>query len=166
MSIFTFYKPSRTAGMSLIEILIGAAIISVGILAVINAYSLYVKYALNHDRGVQSTYLLEEGLEAMTLMRDDSWTTHIAPLTASTSYPLYFSGTAWSIGTTTEYIDGVFFRTVAVYNVVRESGTDKIGATGTADVNTKKVTVTVAYRESEGTTTESLSKYLLNIYSN
>ena len=151
--------------MSLVEILIGASIISIGMLALIDAYTLYVKYALLHDKDVQTAYLLEEGLEAVTLLRDQSWTANIAPLAASTTFSLYYNGTTWTKGTTTEYIDGTFVRNF-VLNSVTRNGSDQISASGTTDPNTRKVTVTISYPQGGGTTTQSLSKYITNLYAN
>jgi Tfp pilus assembly protein PilV len=153
-------------GMSIIEVLIGCAIIAIGIISIINTYSIYVKYALNHDKQVQIAYLLEGGLEAVSLMRDQSWTSNIVPIgTATTS--LYFNGTTWTISSTTnEYIDGIFVRNIKVTPVSRDTTTGKISSSGTADSWTRLVTVYVSYVLNNSTTTESLSKYLVNIYNN
>lgn len=156
----------KTAGMSLVEIVIGASIITVGIMALISTHSLYIKYALTHDKDVQVVYLLEEGLEAVSFLRDKGWTANIFPLTASTTYHLYYDGTSWTRGTTTEYIDGTFVRNFAVYDVFRNNSTQQISSSGALDPNTKKVTVNVSYLQGTGTTTQSLSKYITNLYAN
>jgi hypothetical protein len=153
-----FQKKCGKRGIGLIEALIGCSIIAVGIIALIDTYTIYVKYALANDKEVQVTYLLEEGLEALTLLRDANWTT-ISSLTASTTYPLYFDGSSFAIGTTSEYVNGIFLRNFAVYNVYRD-GSDQIASSGTLDPNVRKATVFVSYSQSGATTTRSLSKYL------
>lgn len=152
--------------MGLVEIVVGCAIITAGILALIYSYGTYVKFALTNDQKIQATYLLEEGLEALTLRRDDDWATNIAGLTASTTYALYFNGTTWTLSSTTqEYVDGGFWRSFAVYNVSRDTSDQIVTSGGTNDANTRKVTVFVSYLTAPGvgTTTLSLSKYLSNI---
>jgi Tfp pilus assembly protein PilV len=152
-------------GMSILEVLIGATIITVGILALITAYNVYVKYALSNDKKVQATYLLEEGIEVVTLLRDSSWTNFIVPMgTATTS--LYWNSSSWRVSSTTnEYIDSFFVRNVKLSAVNRDAN-GRIASSGTNDADTRLVTVTVSYPDRNGTTTETLSKYLMNIYSN
>lgn len=154
------------SGLGLVEVLIGASIIVVGILAILVTHSTYVKYALSHDEEVQSTYLLEEGIEAMTLLRDTSWSANIVPISTSATTSLYFNGTAWTMSSTTnEYIDGIFTRNVRVYAVNRDVN-GKIADVGTNDPDTRKIVVTLTYPERTGTTTESITKYLVNMYAN
>ena len=160
----TLHK-TKNAGVSIIEVVIGTTIITVGLLALANAFNLYVKYALTHDKKVQATYLLEEGIEAVSLLRDESWATHIATLTPATTYYLYFNGTDWRLGSTPEYIDSVMLRSVEINDVLRETNS-QIASTGTSDSNTKKVTVTVTYPQAAETVTMSLSKYITNMYNN
>jgi Tfp pilus assembly protein PilV len=160
------YKKSvKQKGMSVLEVLIGSTIITVGILALSQTYSTYVRYALTHDKKIQSTYLLEEGIEAMTLMRDSSWSTNISSVSSATT-SLYFNGTMWQFSSTTnEYIDGTFVRNVVVSPVTRD-GNNRIASSGSVDSNTRKVTVTVSYLQGSATTSDTLSKYIVNMYSN
>lgn len=151
--------------MGVLEIIIGCAIIVIGILSIIGTYSTYVKYALNHDKKVQATYLLQGGIEAVNLLRDTSWTNYIAPLSATTS--LFWNGTSWRVSSTTnEYIDNyTFVRNIKADTVYRD-GNGQIASSGTADSSTKLITVMVSYSQNNSTTTETLSKYLVNIYGN
>jgi Tfp pilus assembly protein PilV len=159
-----FYSKQR--GMSLLEIVIGASIIAVGIVSIIATYNVYVKYALNNDRNVEVMYLLEEGVEVMGLLRDHSWTANIVPISTSATTSLYFNGTSWKMSSTTnEYVDGTFTRNIRVYPVYRDAN-GVIATTGTLDADSRLVTVTVAYNQSSGTTTQTLSKYLVNMHSN
>ncbi len=155
----------KNRGMSLFEILIGCTIVTVGILAIIDAYSVYVKYALTHDGKVEATYLLEEGVEAMSLLRDSGWTANITPLVPATTYYLTFNGTSWVTTTVPQYVEGSFLRKVNIAAVNRDTS-GMINTVGTNDTGTKLITVTVEYPQSNGTTTVSLSKYLVNMYAN
>src|SRR3989338_3862684 len=144
------YNKKNNRGMALIEIVIGASIISVGILAISTAYNTYVQHAFANEKNIQAAYILEEGLEAVTLLRDKGWNANIKLLSTTT---------------TPQYIDGTFLRNIAITDVKRDLN-DRIATAGTYDPNTKLVTATVSYFQGHGTTTRSLSTYIANIYNN
>ena len=152
-------------GMALVEIIIGSAIISGGVLAAIVSYNTYVNYALANNKNIQASYLLEEGLEVMTFFRDSGWTANISGLSTSTTYYLNYSSGAWATTTTPQYVDGVFLRSISVSDVKRDA-IDQISASGTYDPNTKKITATIDYLQGQATTTKSLSLYITNINAN
>lgn len=151
-------------GLALVEILIGSAIISVGILAVISSYNTYLNYALSNQKNIQAAYLLEEGMEVMRFMRDKGWTNNISKLSTTTVYYLTFSGGSWATTTTKTYIDSEFERGITITDVKRDAN-DDIASSGTYDPNTKKVTATVSYWQGHATTTKTLSTYIANINS-
>ncbi len=152
-------------GMALVEIIIGSAIISAGILAAITSYNVYVDYALSNNKNIQASYLLEEGLEVFTLFRNNGWNANISGLSTTTTYYIAYSGSTWATTTTPQYVDGVFLRSITISDVKRD-GTDVISSSGTYDPNTKKVTSTVEYSQGHATTTKSISTYITNIYAN
>ena len=156
------YKKNR--GMGLIEIVISAAILSIGILALISTYNTFISFAFSNQKNVEAAYLLEEGLEAMTFLRDKSFS-NISKLSTSTTYYLTFTASSWATTTTPQYVDGQYLRSINISDVNRD-GTDKIAAAGTYDPNTKKVTATVSYFQGHATTTKSISTYIANIYGN
>jgi Tfp pilus assembly protein PilV len=157
-----------TRGIGLIEVIVGSAIIVVGIVALINAFTIYFKYALANDKNTQAAYLEEEGLEAMSYLRDYSWTSKIINLSTTTTYYLAWSSAAsyWNTTTTPQYIDGTFLREIVLADVKRDAS-DKISTTsGTYDQNTKQVTATLKYFQGHGTTTQSMTTYISNLYGN
>ena len=153
------------AGMGLIEIIIGSAIILSAILAANTTYTTYTQYALANEKNVQAAYLLEEGVEVTYFLRDKSWTANIASLSPATAYYLNFIGGTWATTTTPVYVDGQFLRKINVALVNRDSNDDIAGA-GTNDPNTRKITVSIDYFQGHATTTKSLSTYITNIYNN
>jgi len=153
-------------GSALIEIVIGSAIISVGILAASASFNAYVQYAFANEKNVQAAYLLEEGLEAVTFLRDKGWSANINSLSSTTTYYLTLAGTYWATTTIPQYVDGEFLRSIAITDVKRDLN-DRIATTsGTYDPNTKQITATISYFQGHGTTTRSLSTYIANIYNN
>lgn len=149
-------------GFGLIEIIIGSAIVSLGVFAIVNSFNTYTQYALNNQYAIQTAYLLEEGIEVMRFFGDKGWAGHIAPLSTTTTYYLTFSSGNWATTTVPQYIDGRLLRSVTVSDV-RRNGTDKIAPNGVYDPNTKLVTVTVLQYVKSATTTKTLSAYIFNI---
>lgn len=157
-------KSVHSRGSLLVEVVIGAAIILVLILSLSAAFTVYLKTALLDTHKIQATSLAEEGLEAMRFIRDSGWSNLTAFPVGSPVY-LDFTGTSWVATTSVSkmYIDSVFVRTVTVDQVLRDSG-NKIASSGTVDANTKKITVSVSWREGDATSTKTLATYLTNIF--
>lgn len=158
-------KIKKNSGISLVEIVLGSAIVLLVVIATVQSYNTYINFALGNQNNTQANFLLEEGVETMMYIRDQSWSTYIAPLTSGATYYLYFNGTTWLSTTTPQYVDSIFLRSVVVSNVNRDVN-DDIASSGTNDANTKKVTVTVAYAQGHATTTKTLSTYITNIQGN
>ncbi len=152
----------KNRGISLVEIIIGAAIISAGILAINMVYNTYVQYALANQRNAEAAYLLQEGLETMSFLRDKGWNSNIKYLSTTTPFYLTFTGTTWATTTAPEYVDGIFLREISVTDVKRDANND-IAVSGTYDPEIKKITVTISYFQGHATTTQTLSEYLANI---
>jgi len=152
-------------GVALVEVVIAAAIISVGVLAVSSAYSTYVSYAFSNQYNVQVSYMMEEALEAVSFFRDNSWAANIAHLSTTTTYYLTFSGSSFATTTTPQYVDGKFLRSITVSDVKRDANQD-IASAGTYDPNIKHVTTSVSFSYKGATTTKSISMYITNLYDN
>lgn len=157
--------PNR--GMSLIEVVIGSTIIVTGIVALSSTFAYYVKFALGNENNIQASYLAEEGLEAVTFLRELSWATNIQPLSTTTPYYLAWDSTTslWKATTTPQYVDGKFLRQITIADVKRDVN-DKIATVGTYDPHTKQIFVSVQYYQGHATSTQSLSTYITNLKSN
>jgi Tfp pilus assembly protein PilV len=155
----------KQRGIGLIEVIIGAAIISVGVIALIQGYNIYLNYALANSGNVQAAYLLEEGMEGLTFIRDKAWTPNILPLSTTTTYYLAFDATAstWKATTTVQYVDGVFLRTIGITDVARDTNGYVVTSGGTYDSNTKKIQVTLQYHQGHATTTRTMTSYIANV---
>ncbi len=149
----------------MIEVLVGLAIVAIGVFAVFRTYNYYLNFVLDHRHDVQAALLAEEGIEAVKTLRDASWSGKIAPLSSGTRYGLAWSGSAWTSTTSTKYVDSFFYRTFTLADVYRDSSY-RIAASGTLDPNTKQVTVSVAYRTALATSTKSIGSYITNIFAN
>jgi hypothetical protein len=156
----------KQKGAGLVEVVVGAAIVTLVVISLLATYGLYLTQGLENVGRVQAALISEEGIEALKFMRDASWTTNIVPLTASSTYYLVYSGGIWDSTTSPVMIDGKFVRTFTLYNVSRDTNSNIVTSGGTNDPGTKKATVSVSWRISTGTTTKQVSTYLFDLYGN
>ena len=158
--------------MGLIEVIVGAAIISTGILGLIGTYYYFLQVMVHNTPNIQAAYLLEEGVESMRLLRDQSWNENIATLSSATPYYLVFNTTTSKWSTTasdTGLIDDQFDRSIIVSPTYRSANHDIVtydtpGAT--LDASTTLITAKVSWLQGNSTTTKTLSSYLTNIFGN
>ncbi|MES3005700.1 MAG: type II secretion system protein [Patescibacteria group bacterium] len=154
-------------GMSLVEVIIAAAIIGSSVVFIMGVYSGLSKLSFRNTARIQSAMLAEEGVVAVKTMRDAGWSSQIASLTMETPYRLYWTGSAWRATTSPAIIDNQFDRTFVLSSVSRDNtSADIVTSGGTVDVNSRKVTVNVAYQDNGATTTKSLESYIFNIFNN
>lgn len=156
-------------GISLVEVIIGTSLILLSLTGLVTAYSLYLKAGLKNTDNLKAAFLLQEGVEAAMLIRDDSWSA-FANLSTGTAYYLSWNGTKWVATTTEVLVDGVFRRTLTLGDVYRrDSDKDIVSATSgdtkSLDAGTKKVTVRVFVGSSATTTLDkSVTTYLTNLF--
>lgn len=152
--------------MSLIEVVIIIAVFSLIFVGFTTAFQRAVILSADHVQRIQSMYLVEEGHEAVRLIRDSGWASHIALLTRDTPYFLTFVGGSWQLTSVPQpYIFGIYERTVTFGAVMRDANND-IASVGTVDPNTILVTVDVAWRGRSATTTNEVATYLTNMFIN
>ena len=150
-------------GFLTVEVLIAISIVTISILAsmTVAQKSIYVSRQSLHFS--QANFLLEEGAEAVRILRDNAWT-NISSLTLETYYYPLFSNGTWSLSTTPNTV-GIFTRKMTISSVKRDDTSKDISDTGTVDTGTKLVTITVSWSESGTTVTKTLSFYILDIFS-
>lgn len=157
-------------GLSLVEVVISAAIILVVSVSVVTMYARYVRVASMTDQNLKASYLAEEGVEVVKYFRDSTWSGKINTLATSTDYFLNFSTSTltWSTSTSVQLIDGMYDRRVRLSNVYRDAGSDISTSTvgTTYDPNIRLVNVTVSWGIAGATSTKILSTYVANLYSN
>lgn len=164
------FRTFHSAGFTLIEIVLAASILTTFMVSIALYYKKILDVSEDTTRYIQSGFLLEEGLEAVKLIRDVSWVTGIAPLSTTTTYYLYWTGTAWTSTTTSGVIENTFTRTFTVGDVFRD-GSDNIVPTialGTFGTSSKKIMFTMVWQSKGGraTTTASAETYIMNLFNN
>lgn len=152
-------------GFGLLEVVIGITIISISIFSLIAVAQITSRVSNQNSRSIKASFLLEEGLEAVKTIRDSGWTANIDSLSIGTDYYLEFNGTNWQTTGSNVFIDNVFERKFVVGDVYRDANDDIVSA-GTLDLNAKKLTVFVSWRERSATTTKNISTYITNFFDN
>lgn len=154
-------------GFGLVEVVIAAGIISVVIGALITTTNTFFTSSRSTTSNVKAGYLLEEGVEAIKLLRDRGYTTYIGGLSNNVSYYFYWNGALWTSTTTAVTIDSVFYRTFTLGPAYRDGNSD-LASSGSLDTNTRKATITVAWFDASqnSTTTKSLATYITNLFDN
>lgn len=149
-------------GFGLIEIVVGTSIISVAFLGLMSVANLSLKVLQKSSNNIKAGFLMEEGVEAIKIIRDDGWN-NISSLSSGVNYYFDFNGTSWTATTTSSYIDDIFERKFILNNVERDAN-DDIVVSGANDPNTKKITIYVSWKENNGITTQSFSTYITNLF--
>src|SRR3989344_750647 len=162
----TSYKLSISHGFTLLEVLIGAAIITASLVATLSIFQQLLKINRENMMNTKAEFLLAEGLEGARIWRDQSWL-NLSNLMVGTNYRYAWASDKWATTTTVTLLDGGFDRTIQTAAVARDSSSHDIVSSGGAnDSDTRLVTVTVAWRATvgAGTTTRSVSVYLTNLF--
>jgi prepilin-type N-terminal cleavage/methylation domain-containing protein len=153
-------------GFTIIEVVVVPAILLMVVLAVMNAFNMYIKISKNSLNTVKASYLLDEGVEVVKMFRDISWNQKIVKNQTDVPFRVLWNLNSFATTSSTTLIDGIFDRTIILSSVYRDNTTKDISSSGTIDDNTRKVTVSVSWNDGSGTTTKSLSAYITNMFSN
>lgn len=161
-------KKKYTTGLSLVEVLIASAIIATSVASIIGAYGGLTSLSIKNTPFVQAAMLLEEGAEAVKMMRDSGWTTNIGNKTNGVPYGFtWSSATGWRATSSVPLVDNFFYRTVTFSPVSRDNTSfDIVTSGGTADTNTRKATISVSWIHNNATTTRSIDMYIHNRFNN
>ena len=173
MSINKMFKNKK--GISIIEVLVVVVIISVGLVALLNAVTSSLKISRLMKENDQAKELAQEALEAVRSFRDGTdWDTNglgnlILYVPGNPYYPCVTNNILcknppdnppqWILLSGEESIPGgVYKRKVVFKNVSRDSNSNIVSMGGTVDPNTKEITATVSL----GTRKVEISTYLTN----
>ncbi|MCH8821839.1 type II secretion system protein [Patescibacteria group bacterium] len=160
------YLPKKQKGFGLIEILIVGSVIGIGFVGLVAFLVNSSGTTFKITRNTEAVSLAKEGMEAVRNMRDESWKLNIKDLLTSTTYYPEISGNKWTLTTTAPpLINGLYTRTVLIDSVDRDVNAD-IVPSGTLDDNTKRITVTVTWKENQKTEDVTIETYITNFLDN
>lgn len=153
-------------GSALLEVLFGVSVVSIVLLSLLGAYNVYLKNSFRLTEKIQASFIAEEGVEAIRVIRDNGWNIGIGPLVSDTPYYFLFEEGTWKTTTNPIVLDGRFWRTFKIFAVNRDSNDDIVTSGGANDQNTKKAVITVSWNSGGATSTISISTYITNLFSN
>jgi Tfp pilus assembly protein PilV len=157
-----FSVTPKGGGFMLVEVLVAVSIITAAVLATMTVAQKSIQVSRQALHTAQVAFLLEEGAEAVRIVRDSAWT-NISSFSLDTDYYPVFSSNTWSLSSTPNTV-GDFTRIVRLTSVNRDDTTKDISETGTIDPDTKLVTVNVAWVEGGTTATKTLQFYIMKIF--
>jgi prepilin-type N-terminal cleavage/methylation domain-containing protein len=156
----------KRGGFSLVELLVAISIAGIVLISMTQAVVVAVDTTERERHITEALHFAEEGIEAVRAMRNSSWSANIQPLTTGLTYYVVTSGDNWSLTNTNPgLLFGQYDRTIQFAEVFRDAN-DTISASGTSDPDSRKMTVTVGWRERNATTTVVLETYLMNFLRN
>ncbi|MBZ9578287.1 prepilin-type N-terminal cleavage/methylation domain-containing protein [Patescibacteria group bacterium] len=138
-------------GISVIEILIVIAIIGIALTSLLGVAAFSLKVSVSIKETTQANALAQEIIEAVRNFRDGTTWDSDGLGTLTTSLAYYPQKTAdtppkWTLIQGEETING-FTRKVIFADVMRDASDNIVGTGGINDPNTKKVTVTVSWKD-------------------
>jgi len=155
-------RKSKT-GLSIVELVIAVAIITLFLAALVFAFSSFLKLAFSNVKSVKAAFILEETIEVVKFLRDASWEDNIAPPSAGAYYFLNFTRNSWTISSSNTFVGSIFERKFKFEDVSRDSNGKIVETGGTTDPGTKKLIAEVSWWSGNATTTRTASTYITNI---
>ncbi|PIR58156.1 MAG: hypothetical protein COU71_00180 [Parcubacteria group bacterium CG10_big_fil_rev_8_21_14_0_10_38_31] len=152
-------------GFGLVEIVVAVSIISFSIFSLFFIFELSLRAERRTTNNIKASFLLEEGVEVVKIMRDSGWTVSLGSLSSGIDYYLVFDGVSWQVSLIPSLVDNFFERKLIIDDVLRDAN-DDISDSGVVDSDTKEVTLYVSWQEAGVTTTRSISSYVTNIFNN
>lgn len=149
-------------GFSTVELLIAVAILVAVTITVSASLQTFVQLSVHTAQTVRAGLLLEEGAEAVQILRDQDWDTTIGAVPDDTPYYLYWNGSDYVLTGTSTVIDGAFIREV-VFSEIARDGSGVLDSSGTADTDSRRVTITI-YRASDSTVLATAESLIHNSY--
>ncbi|MEK7561117.1 MAG: hypothetical protein AAB539_04155 [Patescibacteria group bacterium] len=155
----------NSRGFGLVEVVVAIGITVMVLIGSITAARVALRRSSEQVNQIRATFLVEEGIEAMRVLRDNGWSANIAGLATSTNLYLVYDGLSWSATTTLQAnSEGLFERIFVLSDVFRGADDDITQSGGTWDPETKLARMDVSWRGRRGTSTVNASTYLANLF--
>lgn len=149
-------------GSLMIEAIVAISIVTIIILGSMTVAQKSLQISQRSLTHTQANFLLEEGAEAVRIIRDDNWN-NISNLALNADFYLVFNSGTWSLNSTPNTIDQ-FTRKVQLASVYRDASTGSISSGGNLDSGAKLITITVSWHESGILISKNLQFYLMDIF--
>ena len=159
-------KHIGSKGFSVVEILVASAIIGIMVFSLAQVGALSFRLTNNASNRIEAAFLLNEGIEAVRFLRDESWGGNLELLTLDSDYFLVFDGSNYTFQTSAPPLTNEKFQRVLRFSEVLRNGQDDIDQVGTADPRTRKVAIEIEWSDRETALTESVEFYITDLFNN
>jgi type II secretory pathway pseudopilin PulG len=159
-------KLNYKKGVSIVEIIISASIISMVTLFIVVSLQVYISVSNKNTKNIQSALLIEETAEVLQFLRDISWNDNIANLNLNTEYYLEWNNGAYAVTSTPNLFHNVYTRKFILREVMRDSNDSIIESGGTEDPKTLKAEIIVEWQEKGQTESNQAETLIHNVYDN
>ena len=149
-------------GNTIVEVVVGAAILSVVALAFLGAMATLSRFHERDMLSIKGSLLAEEGIEALRYIKGTGWN-NLSSVPAGQTRYLSVSPGVWSITNNPEIIDSVFYRSFKISQVQRSATDDIVSSGGAVDPNTLLLDVWVSWNSRGSTSTTDYKAYITNI---
>lgn len=141
-------------GFSIIEIIIACAIFLGTVTAFVAASEILRDLQARAEDKTAAALLLEEGAEAILLLRDLGWDAHFGSLTLESPYSLYWDGDSYELSGSDVEIGG-YLRRVVFSEVLRDGG-GAYSSSGTVDPDSLKAEIEILTIDGESIETGAM----------
>lgn len=155
-------RQNKKHGSTLIEIVVVTAILSLVSLSFLGTFTALSSFHEKNLRAIKASLLAEEGLEAVRLIKSANWNDLTIIPSGSIRY-LALSPLSWNITTEPEIVDGIFYRSIQVFEVMRDINDDIVSSGGVIDPDTLRFESFVSWRARNATSTVSYEAYMTDI---
>ena len=159
-------KISSLKGITIVEIIIASAILSISIIGIVGAIQIYLKIVHQNAREAQAVLVLDETAEAIQYMRDISFDTHIGSKQPNTQYTIFWNGTGYEFSTSTILLSYEMTSKIMFENVQRDTNDQIVLSGGVTDENTKKAIITISWPYQNDIKILTSEMLIHNIYEN
>lgn len=132
----------ENGGFSIIEIIVACAIFLGTMAAFVAASEILRDISARAEDKTQAAVLLEEGAEAILLLRDLGFAANFGSLTLESPYSLSWDGDSYVLTDSDVTIGGSYIRRVTFFEVERDAG-GTFSASGTVDPDSLKAEIEI-----------------------
>lgn len=148
----------------MVELIVISAVLSIIVIAASYVAKKSIEVSSRTIHTMEASFLLEEGVEVMRILRDTNFDNIDPNLVGSNDQYLTLVSNTWSLIDTPQN-NGIFTRIINIYPVYRDSTTsDIVKSGGVLDSGTAFITVTVSWQEGTEILTKNLSFYLSDLF--
>lgn len=154
-------------GVSILEVVLVAAIILTVVTAIAGAWQLYLRTANTISIQTQATLAEIEVVEALNIMRDSGWASKIASLNLNTNYYIRWNGSTY-IATSTSITLATSSALVGriTFQSIKRDAQSNISSSGTIDPDTRLVSMKIYPSNNTSNILVQANMLLHNLYDN